>query len=82
MSSRTIIIDEVGKPLIPKAPKPSGFDLQDGLVIAGIVTGEAAALVIWWPAALILACLLSFGFAYLIERSKKQKNTKEKSGNS
>jgi hypothetical protein len=47
------------------------LDLQDWLIISGVFSGEGAAAVIWWPAALILACLFSFGFAYLIEKSKK-----------
>lgn len=75
-TSRTIIIEEVGKPIAaPKQPSPRRFDLQDALIAVGILTGETAALVIWWPAALILACLFCFGFAYMIEiaRAKEQK---------
>lgn len=73
MSERRIIIEEVGRPLPPPPPPaPSPYDLQDGLVLAGIVFGEIAAIVIWWPAALILACLFSFGFAWLIELEKKK----------
>lgn len=46
------------------------IDLQDCLVALGIVAGETAAALIWWPAALVLAMLFAFGFAYLIEKSK------------
>jgi hypothetical protein len=46
------------------------IDLQDCLLALGIVAGETAAAVIWLPAALILAMLFCFGFAYLIEKSK------------
>lgn len=45
-------------------------DLQDCLVAIGIVAGETAAYLIWLPAALILAMLFAFGFAFLIEKSK------------
>lgn len=72
MTERKIIIEEVGKPTAPPEPKPSRYDLQDYLVMTGIVSGEVAAVVIWWPAAFILASLFSFGFAYLIERSNKK----------
>ena len=73
MSERRIIIEEVGKPALPPPPPPpSGLDLQDGLILGGIAAGETAALVIWWPAALILACLFCFGFAWLIELEKKK----------
>lgn len=51
-----------------------GVDLQDCLILSGVVSGEAAAFIIWRPAALLLACALSFGFAFLIQRSKKVKS--------
>lgn len=68
-----IRIDEQGK--AAKAPRQgeSGIDLQDCLLLAGIISGEAAAIVIWWPSSLILAALFAFGFAYLIEKAKKAK---------
>ena len=71
MNERRIIIEENGKPVPVKKPeKPSEVDLQDRLLVAGILLGEVAALVIWWPSALILGCLFCFGFAYLIEQAK------------
>lgn len=54
------------------------IDLQDCLIVAGIVSGEAAAIAIWWPAALILACLFSFGFAFLIALGKAEIARREK----
>lgn len=48
------------------------FDLQDGLIVAGIAFAEAAAMVIWWPASLILAALFCLGFAIMIELSKSK----------
>jgi hypothetical protein len=69
----SIIIEEQGRPQ-PAPPRvESRMDLQDYLLIAGVVFAEAAALVIWWPAALILAAMLCFGFALLIEKSKSRK---------
>jgi hypothetical protein len=73
-----IIIKEVG---VPAQPKPlsteKSVDIQDILILLGVATGETAAAVIWWPASLILACLLSFAFAWMIERSKvKQRAVK------
>jgi len=67
-----IVIEEQGRPaLAVKAPE--SWDLQDGLLIGGILFGEAAAVVIWWPASLILASLFCFGFAYLLARGSKTK---------
>ena len=67
MPERIRIVEE-GRPAAPPAPPvPSRVDLQDILIVTGILSGEAAAIVIWWPAALILLCLFSFGFAYLIQ---------------
>ena len=48
------------------------IDLQDCLVAIGIVAAESAAVVIWWPAALMLASLFAFGFTFLIEKSRKR----------
>lgn len=81
MGERSITIEEVGKPVVVEVPESEGFDLQDGLLISGVITGEAASIVIWWPSALILASLLSFVFWYLIEKSKR-KGKVGKSGNS
>jgi hypothetical protein len=69
-------IQECGKAALPFPVKEDRcLDLQDILIVAGIVCAEAAAAVIWWPAALILAALFCFGFAYLIEvaRAKEKK---------
>lgn len=46
-------------------------DLPDGLIVAGyalVTTGTAA---IYWPAGVVVAGLLCFCFAVLIERAKK-----------
>jgi hypothetical protein len=56
--------------------KPNRLDLQDGLIVAGIVSGEVAAAVIWWPAALILLCVFCLLFAHLIEKSKQGAGSK------
>jgi hypothetical protein len=65
-----IVIEEQGRPVPQPRPVPSAVDLQDYLLMGGIVTGEGACIAIWWPAALILAALFCFTFAWLIERSK------------
>ena len=52
----------------------NGIDLLDVLLLLGIAFLESAAWFIWRPSALLLAGLLCFGFAYLIERSKKNGN--------
>ena len=65
-----ITIEELGKPPREAPRAESRVDLQDTLVLSGILCGEAAAAVIWWPSALVLAALFCFAFAYLIERSK------------
>lgn len=64
-----LVIEEQGAPAPEKEPAP-GFDLQDALLLVGILLLEIAALVIWWPAALILGGSFALGFAWLIERSK------------
>lgn len=57
------------------APPARRFDLQDGLVASGFVALVVGVAAIYWPAALILAGLLFFGFAALIEfaRAKEEK---------
>jgi len=72
VSEGRIVIEEQGRPA-PAVHAPDSWDLQDALLIAGIVFGEAAAAVIWWPASLILASLFCFGFAYLLARGSKAK---------
>jgi len=67
---RRIVIEEQGRSLPPPAPRQK-WDLQDALLILGVLLLEAAAAAIWWPAALILGGLLSLGFAWLIEKSKR-----------
>lgn len=47
-----------------------GWDLQDGLLVCGFCCLEGGVAAIYWPAALILAGLLCFGFAYSIEKLK------------
>jgi len=53
-----------------QALRLAGVDLQDVLLVAGVVFEEIAAVCIWWPAALILAGVFCLFFAYQIERSK------------
>lgn len=75
----SILIEDVtaGKPAAPVQVEEK-FDLQDGLVLGGIGFAEAAALVIWWPASLILAAVFCLGFALMIELSKKSERTKKR----
>lgn len=70
MNEQKIIIQEVGRPELPKPKLNLKLDLQDYLLIAGVLSGEAACYLIWRPAALILCFVLCFTFAYLIEKSK------------
>ncbi|HXI92977.1 MAG TPA: hypothetical protein VNO24_23475 [Blastocatellia bacterium] len=72
---RLIVIKEDApeKPPVLTSSESQSFDLQDGLLIAGILSLEAAAIVIWWPSALILAGLFALGFVFLMERAKKKK---------
>lgn len=72
MPRPAIRIEELGKasPVASTGERRSGFDLQDALLINGVLCGEIAAAIIWWPAAFILASLFSLGFAYLIEKSR------------
>lgn len=76
MARRRIVIEDAGLPAEPEAPAADrSVDLQDILLASGILFLEAAASVIWWPAALILAGLFCLGFAFLIERDRaKRKN--------
>jgi hypothetical protein len=67
-----LVIEEQGRPA-PAVQALESWDLQDGLLIAGMVFAESGALVIWWPSALILAALFCFGFAYLLARGSKAK---------
>jgi hypothetical protein len=71
MSPRITITEEGRSGTMPskKPPVSPRIDLQDVLIVTGIISGEIAALVIWWPAALILLCCLSFAFAWLIQRA-------------
>lgn len=73
---RIVIEDATSQPERVPAPKPARLDVQDGLLIMGIGCWEAAAIVIWWPAALILAGLFCLGFAFLIERATKNGTAK------
>lgn len=78
MTPRRIVIEEHGSQSAP-APKPSDprFDLQDALLLGGVLLLETAAFVIWWPAALILGGLFSLGFALLIEKAKRLNGTSD-----
>lgn len=68
---RIIIEDAASAPEAAPGPevKAPAVDLQDCLLIAGVVFFEAAALVIWWPSALILAGIFCFVFVALIQRT-------------
>lgn len=70
---RTITIFEEGgsvlQPSAPPAPE-SRFDVQDGLIAAGFVAIEVGIGLWSIAAALIVAGLLFFAAAYLIEKSK------------
>jgi hypothetical protein len=66
----SILIEDGAKP--PKPPVEDGFDLQDGLILAGVAFAELAAALIWWKAAIILAAIFCLGFAWLIERAKSK----------
>jgi hypothetical protein len=71
---RRIIIDEDAPAQtgsVPAPAEPKNLDLQDWLLIGGICFSEGAAVVIWWPASLVLASVWCLLFAWLIERSKK-----------
>lgn len=75
MSRRIVIEDALTKPAgVLEKGEGRRFDLQDTLLLAGIVFAELAAWVIWWPSSLLLAAVFCFGFAYLIERAKKRTN--------
>jgi hypothetical protein len=54
------------------------FDLQDALLLCGFVSFEAGVAAISWPWALILAGMICFGFALLIERAKVAEAGKKK----
>lgn len=71
---RIIIEDAGGGPDTPPAAADNGavFDLQDTLLLGGLVFSELGAAVIWWPAALLLAAIYCFGFAWMIERAKSK----------
>ena len=73
---RPMRIDEAGAGPQRLAPAPetrAGGDWQDALLVAGFVCLETGVAFIYWPAALILAGLLFFLFAFLIERAKRIK---------
>lgn len=71
---RRIVIEDAdtsGRVKLAPAPSPpGGLDLQDWMMLCGLAFWEVAALVIWWPAALLLAGCFCLGFSVLIERSK------------
>jgi hypothetical protein len=52
--------------------EPRLLDLQDVLLALGFLALTRGVAAIYWPAALILAGLIFFTFALLIERAKKQ----------
>lgn len=58
----------------PKAGGQRRLDLQDCLLISGILQLEGAAVVIWWPSALVLGGLFCLAFAFLIEIGRTKKN--------
>lgn len=56
--------------LAEEVPSSPQWDLQDALIAASVLLAETAAIVIWWPAALILGSILCALFALLIERDR------------
>jgi hypothetical protein len=78
--ARTITITDEGQPVAPSPePEIKGLGiLQLCLLGAGVLFSEVAAVVIWWPAALVLAALFCFGFSVLIARATRIKSPKEK----
>jgi hypothetical protein len=78
MNDDQIVIEDVTHGRLPKpAPADPRFDLQDFLLAAGIAFAEAAALVTWWPAALIIAAAFCLGFTLLIEIEKRRERAKK-----
>jgi hypothetical protein len=78
MRERIIEIREEARPAVSTdlhTSPNSRWDMQDALLVAGFLTLEAGVAFIDWRAALILAGLLFFGFAFLIEtaRGKEEK---------
>ena len=49
------------------------LDLQDGLLVFGVIFLEWGTWLIWKPAALLLAGVLCLFFAWLIERDRARK---------
>lgn len=49
------------------------MDLQDGLLVCGVVFLEWGTWLIWKPAAFLLAGVLCLSFAWLIERDRARK---------
>jgi hypothetical protein len=61
----------------PEAPD-STFDLEDALLVAGILFLEAGSYFIWRVLPLILAGSFCLAFLYLIERAKHPRPKREK----
>lgn len=70
--ARSIIIREEGAspPSTDASSPPAPFGLEDGLLTAGVLFAEVAAVVIWWPSALILAAVFCFLAVFFIVRMK------------
>jgi hypothetical protein len=68
--TKTRIITETVGPVKPKPEEK--LDLQDALVISGIVLAEACVALFSWKLAIGLGAVLCFVFAFLIQRTKAQ----------
>jgi hypothetical protein len=78
---QTIVVKRGGAAADPKPEATDAhFDLQDALLAAGVIFLEIAAVVIWWPGALILGGAFSFAFVWMIEidRAKRERTAKPK----
>ena len=73
VKQRNIQIVEDPQTQTSQAAEPRKLDLQDTLLIAGFACLEIGIARISVSAALVVAGVLFFGFAYLIEVSKKNK---------
>jgi hypothetical protein len=62
--------DTAGRARLSESRLPQRFDLQDTLLLAGVILAESFALVVWWPSALALGAFFCLGFAAMIERAK------------
>lgn len=70
-------IEEVGKSALSEAPKAEpAIDVQDVMIVVGFLSLVCGVATIYWPAALIVAGLLFFAFAWLIQLSRPKDERK------